>query len=120
MEIDTKGFEIEDVVRDRITGFEGKITGITQWSTGCARASVQAPWDPEKGGKIPDAYSIDVLTLDLVEAGPRHQPDTEQTDPEAAAALYPSAASVGADKGGPAELIERDDDWDPRRSGLGY
>lgn len=73
MQIDTNGFEIEDVVRDRNTGFQGKVVGITQWSTGCARANVQPALNPTEPHKIPDSYSIDVLTLEMVTRGPRHE-----------------------------------------------
>lgn len=98
MYVDTNGFEIEDVVRDRISGFEGVIIGITQWTTGCARASVQPRLNAkqvEEGVKIPDAYAIDCLTLEMVEPGPRH----------AAAA---DLAATGADRGGPPTLVVRD------------
>jgi hypothetical protein len=79
MEIDTNGFEIGDVARDQITGYEGTIVGFTQWTTGCARASLQARVD--KDGKIPDSVGVDVLVLDLVTPGPRHQVDRSKGGP---------------------------------------
>lgn len=95
MFVDTNGFEIEDKVRDRITGFEGVIIGVTQWTTGCARASVQPTMSKklkETGGKMPDAYAIDCLTLEMVEEGPRHV----------------AHVAPGADKGGPPTISSRD------------
>lgn len=71
MHIDTNGFEIDDKVRDRITGLEGIVIGITMWTTGCARAVVQPRIDKE--GKVPESISIDVLSLEMVKAGPRHE-----------------------------------------------
>lgn len=82
MEIDTNGFEIGDRVRDKVTGFSGVITGITQWTTGCARAVVQPALNPTEPHKIPEGYSIDVLTLSMIEKGPRH---AKEPAPEAAA-----------------------------------
>lgn len=104
MEIDTRNAEgevllIGDVVRDPITNLQGTIVGITQWTTGCARASVQPALSDkgrDQGQKPPDAWSIDTLTLHLVKAGPRH---TKQPDPEL----------VGAGKGGPATIVEHSD-----------
>lgn len=72
MKIDTNGFELGDTARDTVTGLTGKVIGMTQWLTGCPRAIIQPPLD--KDGKVPDTYSIDTLTLELVEAGPRHAP----------------------------------------------
>jgi hypothetical protein len=70
MNIDTNGFEIEDEARDRLTGIAGKIIGFHQYATGCARASVQPP---AADGKVPDSVGVDVLTLELVAAGPRRK-----------------------------------------------
>lgn len=106
MQIDTNGFEIEDRVRDRITGFEGVVTGISQFVTGCARATIQPPMSAkirEEGGKMPDAWFIDVLTLEMVEEGPRHK-----ILPDAAAAVGEfAAATASAVKGGPPTIAPR-------------
>lgn len=79
MYIDTNGFELGDRVKDTITGYTGVIIGMSQWTTGCARASVQAPVD--KDGKVPDSIGIDVLTLEMVKAGPRHDADRSKGGP---------------------------------------
>lgn len=75
MQIDTNGFEIEDTVRDRVTGFEGTITAISQFATGCARASIQPKISKkmQDEGKMPEAWSIDCLTLEMIKEGPRHK-----------------------------------------------
>lgn len=73
MQIDTNGFELGDEVEDTITGAKGTITGIHQWTTGCARVSIQARVG--KDGKVPETVGSDVLTLKLVKAGPRHDVD---------------------------------------------
>jgi hypothetical protein len=77
--VETNGFEIGDVARDTITGFEGTIVGITQWTTGCARASLQTKVD--KDGKVPDSVGVDVLILELVKAGPRRDVDRSMGGP---------------------------------------
>jgi hypothetical protein len=79
VQIDTNGIEIGDVAKDTITGFEGTVIGITQWTTGCARASLQARVN--KDGKVPDSVGFDVLTLELVKAGPRHDVDRSKGGP---------------------------------------
>lgn len=88
---------LEDIVRDKITGFEGKAVGITQWTTMCARVSVQPMMTEEmrtKGEKIPASYDFDVLNLELLQKGPRH-------------AAEPARELVGAGKGGPPTLSAR-------------
>ncbi len=59
--VDSKGIELGDEVKDTITGFEGVAIAITQWITGCPRITVQPKVG--KDGKVPEASSFDVLTL---------------------------------------------------------
>ena len=54
------------VVKDSITGFEGKAIGRTEWVTGCATVTVQPRVDKE--GKIPESRTIDEPTLEVVKA----------------------------------------------------
>jgi hypothetical protein len=65
MKIDTNGFELGDVVRDKISGGSGVIVGMTIWTTGCVRAIVQPPVSDDfaKTGKFPDTFSVDVAML---------------------------------------------------------
>ncbi len=79
MDIDTNGFALGDVARDSITGYEGIIVAFTQWTTGCARVQLQSRVDKE--GKVPESYGSDVLSLELVKAGPRHAIDTTKGGP---------------------------------------
>jgi hypothetical protein len=72
--IETNGIEIEDRVRDRITGLEGTVVSIHAYVTGCARASVQPP---AVDGKVPEALGCDVLTLEVLEPDPRHHAPVE-------------------------------------------
>lgn len=90
MYIDTNGFEIGDYVRDTISHFEGTIVGITQWTTGCARASIQPRVQKSntENPKMPEAFSVDVLTLEMLITGSRHD-------------HAPDPKRVGASKGGP-------------------
>lgn len=80
MDVDTNGYELGDYVRDTVTGAEGTITGIHQWLTGCARVSVQGR--VAKDGKVPDANSSDVLQLELIKAGPKHDVNRSKGGPQ--------------------------------------
>ena len=79
MIVNTNGFEIGDVARDCITGFEGTIIAITQWTTGCARASLQPRVG--KDGRVPDPVGVDVLMLEMLKTGPRHPAETSKGGP---------------------------------------
>lgn len=90
MYMDTNGVEIEDEVRDKVSGFEGKVVGLTQWTTGCARAAVQPKLSQknQEEGTMPKMWDIDCLNLVVVHAGPRHE-------------AAPDPALVGAARGMP-------------------
>lgn len=88
---------LEDIVRDKITGFEGKAVGVTQWTTMCARVSVQPQMTDKmmkEGKSIPQAYDFDVLNLEIIKRGPRH-------------AAEPVPEAVGAGRGGPPTVSAR-------------
>jgi hypothetical protein len=68
MNVDTNGIELEDEVRDRITGYKGKATAIAKFVTGCARVMIQPLVD--KDGKLPEPQWFDVLTTEVTKAGP--------------------------------------------------
>lgn len=59
--------QLGDRVRDRITGFEGVVIGITDYLYGCRRPIVQPQGMHE--GKPKEAQSFDEPQLALVEAG---------------------------------------------------
>lgn len=74
--------DLGDHVRDRITGFEGIITGITRWLTGCDRAVVQSRILHE--GRPQMSESFDVMQLELIERAvikiePQQTNDGERT-----------------------------------------
>lgn len=62
----TMQFELGTKAKDKITGFQGVITGRVQYLTGCDQYLIQ----PECGsdGKYPDSYWIDENRIDLVDA----------------------------------------------------
>lgn len=70
MQIDTNGIELGDHVRDTVTRLEGTVTAVHQYVTGCARVSIQPP---AVDGKVPDQYGADVLTVEIIQRGPRHE-----------------------------------------------
>jgi len=86
--VDTNGFALGDVVRDTITGLEGTITGIHLYTTGCARVTIQARIGSD--GKVPEGAGSDVLTLEMVKAGPRQEPDRAIGGPRRDPTLRPN------------------------------
>lgn len=58
--------ELGDLVRDRITGFEGVVVAVTHWITGCARISIQ-PQSLNKEGQPTELATIDITQLELLE-----------------------------------------------------
>lgn len=58
---------IGDRVRNRVTGFEGVVTGRTEYITGCARLIVQP--QGMKDGKSYDSEYVDEPMADLLQAG---------------------------------------------------
>lgn len=59
--------KLGDRVRDRITGFEGIVIGITEWLYQCRRPYVQPTGLHD--GKPLEAQSFDEDQLEVVEAG---------------------------------------------------
>lgn len=58
-------FDDGDLVRDKVTGFEGVVTGFTTYITGCDQYLVNPP---AKDGTYPEGKWLDDVRLDLVEA----------------------------------------------------
>lgn len=59
--------ELGDLAKDTITNYIGVVTGFTKHITGCDRFILQS--QECKDGKLPDAYSFDVTTVELVKKG---------------------------------------------------
>ena len=55
-----------DEVKDTVSGFQGIVTGITRWATGCDSTIVQPPIGED--GKLPDAHSFDIPRLKVIKA----------------------------------------------------
>lgn len=60
-----------DLVKDRITGFQGVCTGLVQYLNGCVRAVIQPT--ELKDGKPIDAQWLDVEQVEVVHPG-LHRP----------------------------------------------
>lgn len=60
--------QLGDRVRDRITGFEGIVIGITEWLYQCRRPIVQ-PSGLTTDGKLRDTSSFDEDQLEIIEIG---------------------------------------------------
>lgn len=65
-------YELGSEARDRLTGYEGKITGRTNWLYGVNRYEVQAAKLKEDGSPYP-ARGVTELGLELVVAAPPHK-----------------------------------------------
>jgi hypothetical protein len=74
-----------DRVRDRITGFEGVVIGITDWLYQCRRPIVQ-PTTLTSEGKTNDSQSFDEEQLEVIQVGafaPKVEaPTQEATQPK--------------------------------------
>lgn len=66
-----------DKVKDRVTGFEGIDTGITECLQGCRRVIVQ-PQGLHEGKTIESMY-IDEPQLEVVKAGAYKRPEVVET-----------------------------------------
>jgi hypothetical protein len=60
-------------VKDRITGFQGAVTGYVQYLTGCNQVLVVPPLGAD--GALRDAQWFDVQRVDVVQHIPRHELD---------------------------------------------
>jgi len=58
--------ELGDLVKDKITGFEGVVTGYTKWLTGCDRVVVQ-PRQLGDSGHLRMTESFDISQIDVIE-----------------------------------------------------
>lgn len=58
-------WSLGDEVRDLVSGYTGIIVQRTECLNGCWRYTVQSRVDP-KDGKMPDAYSLDEMQLEIV------------------------------------------------------
>jgi hypothetical protein len=74
----TPTVQLGDVVRDRVTGFQGVIVARTEWLNGCWRITVTPPAD--KDGKLADSQTFDEFQLELV-ASTRHVPNKHTGGP---------------------------------------
>ena len=74
--------KLGDYARDRVTGYEGLVTAITDWLYGCRRITLQRQgWD-EKNGKPFEAYTTDDPACELVEANEVQNPVQQGGGPE--------------------------------------
>lgn len=61
-------FDFGDLVRDTISGIEGKVIGMTAYITGCSRYVIQPAVCEKESSKLPAAIAIDEVSLELVRA----------------------------------------------------
>lgn len=72
-----KKAELGDLVKCKVTGFEGIVVQTIQCLTGCDRISVQAP--TTKDGKWGECYSVDEASVSILEKG-KVKPESVQED----------------------------------------
>lgn len=61
-------FDLGDLCRDRVTGFEGIVVAITCWLNGCIRVTLQ-PRKLKENGEHPETVTFDQHQVELVSAG---------------------------------------------------
>ena len=54
-----------DEVKDKVSGFSGVVTSITEYLNGCRRIGIQPPVKADDG-KLPDAFLIDEVQLEVI------------------------------------------------------
>lgn len=64
-------------VKDKVTGLKGMVVSRHEYLNGCWRYGVQPTLD--KDGKIPDAYYIDEMQLEVVEEPKAVKKGSEKT-----------------------------------------
>lgn len=60
-------FKLGQKVKDKVTGYQGIITGRTEWLNGCIRYCIQAK--KKKDGTIPETEHVDEAQVRLVDQG---------------------------------------------------
>lgn len=59
--------KLGDMARDTVTGFTGKVIGITKWLNGCTVITLK-PTSLDKDGKPFESVAVDEPQVELVEA----------------------------------------------------
>lgn len=65
--------ELGDLVRCKITGFEGICVARTEWISGCARITLQPPCG--KDGKVPEGQTFDEPMVEVKKRAKLKVPD---------------------------------------------
>lgn len=71
--------ECGDLVRDKVTGFQGIVTGVHRWITGCTTATVKPR--ELKDGKPIDGQAFDSPRLEVLAKGAVVLESTDPVDP---------------------------------------
>lgn len=86
--------KLGDLVRDRMTGFEGVVVCVSQWLYGCRRITVQPKELRE--GKVVDNVSFDEMQVEVVHAGEFKPIASPQVAP-----VFVAGAQVGGPRPSP-------------------
>lgn len=71
--------DLGDQVRDRVTGYQGIVTGVHEYLQGCRRMTVQPPIDDQ--GKMREAYFFDEPQLDIQQKSVHTVDDSDSGGP---------------------------------------
>lgn len=88
--------QLGDIAKDKITSYEGKVVGITDWLYQCRRLGIQAT-ELDKDGKPHEIQWVDELQCELV--AEQRRPGSENP-----------TEKLGKDKGGPMSAPTRNQD----------
>jgi len=61
--------ELGNEAKDKITGFQGIVTGIASYLTGCNQLCVQPQCEVDKGGTYPSSNWFDEGRLEFISKG---------------------------------------------------
>ena len=82
--------QLGDLVKDRITGYEGVVECISEWLNSCRRITVKST--ELKDGMPRDNMTFDAPQLDIIEAGYFDKPKIKKGEKTGGPSITPSRA----------------------------
>ncbi len=76
MEINSHGIQLGDTVKCTITGFKGKVVGITKYYNGCVQCTIAPKYDGKAFASMEEAQ-VDIQSLEIVK---KYKKDIEEEE----------------------------------------